>query len=171
MAGKKGRSGVKVIPDDVKELIGYRKDRMHNDRPSVIQKAFPVEELTGHAREFFDKHFRSMYESGILSDTDAAAFCLLCRVYEQMRIAEDCVAVEGQTVETKRGPQTTAAARNFMQLSGLYVQLLREFGMTPVSRGSVQKMPEPIEVKQPKRGSRSGRKPNPGKGYAGANLA
>jgi phage terminase small subunit len=169
MAGKKGKSGRKTtIPDDVKEMIGYRKDRINKDRPAVVQFAFVREPLTEKAQQFFDAFFYPLYERGVLSDSDSPGFHFLCRVYAQYVEAEENLLAVGQNVLTDKGPRTSSALKNFILVSDLYTKLLREFGLTPASRsGVVAPAAATIDVTPKKK--KIG-KPSAGKGYAGKDM-
>lgn len=168
MAGRKGTSGRKTtIPDDVKERIGYRKDRINHDRPAVVQVAFVREPLTEIAQQFFDNFFPQLYERGVLSDSDSPGFHLLCRIYEQLVIAESNLISAGQVVFTDKGPRTNPALKNYTLLADLYTKLLREYGLTPASRsGVVAPAAATIDVTPKKKIG----KPSAGKGYAGKNM-
>lgn len=168
MAGKKGRSGRAIIPDDVKEALGYRKDRINKDRPAVVQVAFVREPLDAKAQQFFDAFFPQLYSNGVLSDSDAPGFHLLCRVYSLLADAEENLIASGQISYGDKGERTAPALKNYTTLSELYLKLLREYGLTPASRsGVVAPAAAAIDVTPQKR--RAG-KPAPGKGYAGKNL-
>lgn len=169
MAGKKGKSGRKTtIPDEVKEALGYRKDRINKDRPAVVQVAFVREPLTGKAQQFFDAFFAPLYERGVLSDSDSPGFHLLCRVYEQLAEAEENLLSAGQIVFTEKGPRTNPALKNYTLLADLYTKLLREYGLTPASRsGVVAPAAAMIDVTPKKK--KTG-KPSAGKGYAGKDM-
>lgn len=166
MAGKKGRSGRAIIPDDVKTAIGYRKDRINENRPAVVRVDFHRDALHETAQAFFDYHYSTLRDIGALSDTDAFAFNHLCRVFEQLCIAEDELNQSGQIITTMKGGSTSPALKNYLALSELYMKILREFGLTPVSRSSIMAgANRPIETTVAKT-----TKPKPGKGYAGKNL-
>lgn len=169
MAGKKGKSGRRTtIPDDVKEMLGYRKDRINHDRPAVVQVAFVREPLTEIAQQFYDAFFPQLYALGVLSDSDSPSFHLLCRSYEQYVIAERNLLAVGQVIYTEKGPRTSPEFKNYIQAADVYTKLLREFGLTPASRsGVVAPAAAMIDVTPKKK--KTG-KPSAGKGYAGKDM-
>lgn len=167
MAGKKGRSGRAIIPDDVKEALGYRRDRMNADRPALLQGAFIREPLTGKAAEFFEAYFPQLYKGGVLSDSDSPGFHLLCKIYAQFQEAESMLAESGQIAFTAKGERQHPAIKNYLQLSAVYLSLLREFGLTPASRSGVIAGKPALDVTPVKK---LGGKPSAGKGYAGKDL-
>lgn len=169
MAGRKGMSGRKTtIPDDVKERLGYRKDRINQSRPAVVQVAFVREPLTEIAQQFFDAFFPRLYALGVLSDSDSPSFHLLCRSYEQYVIAERNLLAVGQVVYTEKGPRISPEFKIYIQAADVYTKLLREHGLTPASRSGVvaPAASAAIDVTPKKKIG----KPSAGKGYAGKNM-
>jgi len=153
MAGVKGqRSGGhnrKSVRE--KQIKGERKDRMPANLPDRIAERCAQFEGLGDIGTAIWRHYEPMlYNNGTLSGADAIAFQLLCKGYEEWhKVAKKCDE-EGRwlSVETSKDPEAYSAikhsvapwARQEIQLRDQLMKACREFGITPVARGSVEKI-------------------------------
>ena len=99
----------------------------------------PPPDLTGAALNHWNENAPALATSGVLTQVDRTMFEMLCRAVAEWRDLE--AQITTFTIE-RRG----AAAKNPVctlrnQAQAVVIQLSKEFGLTPVSRGNVTVAP------------------------------
>jgi len=145
MAGKKGRSGAKPKPTAELERLGSWRAKNRKGEPARIDAELECPGwLESTAKLYWDAHYPMLYRSGVISAAEGAAFAMLCQRYadwwdahEQCRERGRDLPVKdskGRVIGAKRAPWDMRERDLFNQ----YVQLCREFGLTPCSRTGVR---------------------------------
>lgn len=144
MSGNK-HSGRKPKPTAELEALGSWRAKERTDEPARIDCDVECPEwLEGDAREYWDWHYPMLRANGTLSAPDCAAFAMLCQRWADWKEARDKCETEGRDIELldrdgkgtgnwKRAPWDMRERDLYNQ----YVQLSREYGLTPVSRTGV----------------------------------
>ncbi len=148
MAGVKGRSGGhnKLTLNEM-QVRGERKSRLPKNPPDQIgDRIAKIEGLGEIGQKMFEYYEPMLYNNGTIDTTDAIAFHLLCKTYQDwynaaQEIIEkgryyDVFDKDGVLVEKKIGPWV----KDEQQLAKQLKDLCREFGLTPVSRSNVEKI-------------------------------
>lgn len=148
MSGIKGRSGGhnKTTLRD-KQIKGERKSRMCQNPPALVgDRISEIEGLGAIGKKIFS-HFEPMlFNNGTIDTTDAISFHLLCKRYEDWyAVSRQCEEKgrllpiknkDGQVIDLKLAPWAKLEMVYFDQLKNM----CREFGLTPVSRSSVERI-------------------------------
>lgn len=141
-------AGAPRKPTALKVLEGTnRKDRANPDEPSPEIEAIPCPEyLPALAAEEWNRIVPELVELGLLSKIDKLGLEGYCFNYHRWRQAEEIIEEMGLTMETPQGlemqrPEVSIGVQARKQM----LEFLREFGLTPASRGKVKATP-----KQPK---------------------
>jgi len=152
MSGVKGKSGRKKKTDAEKLILGAKKDRIAGDNcPAVISDGTIVFKWqTELGLQIIDLFEPMLHNNGTLSTADSVMFNLLAdcysRWYEARQkcdtqgryIAKQGITKEGDVViiDTVIAPWAKLEAQYLDQLT----KQCREFGLSPVSRASVEKI-------------------------------
>lgn len=123
---------------------GSRWAKNRNNEPARIETdATPPDWLEGDALDYWTANVGCLINSGILSEPEKPAFAMLCQRWgdwrESRRMCEtrgrdvELLDNNGQVIGAKRAPWDVRERDQYAQ----YVQLCREFGMTPASRSGV----------------------------------
>jgi len=109
----------------------------------------PPRWLSGDGKRQFRTLARKLYEAGVLTALDGPALALLADAVAMYKLASQQVAVEGITVPGKGGrPVTNPAQRAVVAHRQFILTCLKEFALTPGSRGKVEKAPEPPSAEE-----------------------
>ncbi len=139
MAGKKGRSGRPRKPDDYKERIGdHHKSRRNENRPDKIMEHPRVfGELSDEARQLWEWWEPMLYNNGTLSATDAIALTVLCETAARWyKYHQQCLEHGELDERGKIADRAKLEQRYRNELDGL----LREFGLNPQARSTIEKI-------------------------------
>jgi P27 family predicted phage terminase small subunit len=110
----------------------------------VAKLPVPPMKLEKAARAYWDSIGKTLVKAGKLQDTDLHALALLAGSLADVDTARAAVASEGYTVESARGSaKGNPAARQLTMAKAASIQLLQQFGMTPVSRDRAPKHTPP----------------------------
>jgi P27 family predicted phage terminase small subunit len=100
----------------------------------VAKLPAPPMKLEKTARAYWDSIGKTLVKAGKLQDTDLHALALLAGSLADVDTARAAVAEQGYTVESARGSaKGNPAARQLTMAKSAAIQLLQQFGMTPVS--------------------------------------
>jgi P27 family predicted phage terminase small subunit len=108
----------------------------------------PPMKLGKTARPYWDSIGKMLVKAGNLQDSDLHALALLARCFADVDAAGAAVDAEGYTVASARGSaKGNPAARQLTMAKAAAIQLLQQFGMTPVSRNRAPKhSPEGLDA-------------------------
>jgi len=148
MSGTKGRSGGhnrKTLRE--KQLLGVKKDRLNDNAPDYLPaRVDKIEGLGNVGNIIWNRYEPMLHNNGTLSEADGMAFFGLCRKWEQWYEQDQELKKKGKylPVKDKDGNVTGATVAPWAKLEVDYFnqlqQCLRMFGLTPVDRGSVEKI-------------------------------
>lgn len=148
MSGTKGKSGRKKKTDAEKMILGVKKDRIGSVLvPSRIEERVVAFNWLGEVGKTIFNHFEPMlHNNGTLSAGDAIMFNLLCERFQSwFKAWTECnergkyIPIKdkiGNTVDVKIAPWAKMETVYYDQLC----RACREFGLTPISRSSVEKI-------------------------------
>jgi len=132
--------GRRPTPSNLKIIRGtWRRDRARVDEPQPAPELLPCPEfLSPKAKEEWNRLGPELFELGLLTKLDRAAFSVYCQAFANWHEASEKLESEGAVRTTKRGdmvksPWVTIERHAFEEL----LLIAREFGMTPSSRGRV----------------------------------
>jgi len=91
-----------------------------------------------YARQFWNHQGRAIFNVGLLTDVDLPAWQLLCESYQRMRTAQDKLGDRTMMEITPSGSKKHPLLAIIHQEYGLMAGMMKEFGMTPVSRERVR---------------------------------
>ena len=141
MAGVKGKSGGhNRKPTRHKQLVGEQhKARTQTNEPDRVEgKVMPMATLDDYAQRIFDYYGPMLENNGTMSRTDAFAFTMLCKKASDWLALVQNVERQKLTVMNDKGDEKIAPLIKLeMQVFDQLVKVMREFGLTPVSRASV----------------------------------
>lgn len=128
-------------PTALKKLQGNPGHRpLNNKEPQPDNtRPRPPRHLTKEARKCWDALSRRLHECGLLTSIDGMGLELLCENYATWRDAKDLVDVEGYFCRSDAGnlyQHPAVGAMNTAQKN--LVALMKEFGLTPSSRGTIK---------------------------------
>lgn len=139
----------KAKPQALKKLQGtYRKDR-DGGADSALNKTKPrcPAWLSKDAKAQWKKISKDLYEAGLLRNVDGDALAAYCNAYALWKEATLVVQEKGILIKGKKGiPYQNPALGVANIQSREMVKLLKEFGMTPVSRARL--VPDKPEEKE-----------------------
>lgn len=154
MPGIKGRSGGHNRKTNrEKQILGAKKERISFNAPAHINA--PMLEFEGlgeHGKKLWQLYAAMLKGNGTLSATDSAALHQLCNAAEQWHKADEEVKKLGrnESLFDKSGKvigtRPSGLHKIERDLHTSYIQLLREFGLTPLHRDDIKKLSadEPI---------------------------
>lgn len=121
------------------------------DQGEVFEKLpEPPEELKKEGKKAWATIGKKLVRSGQLTDVCIEAFIELCKTYDDEKVENDTIEIQGSTYEVegeyRKHPSVGIRERILQRRSNL----MKEFGLTPVSRLRVP------AAKQPKDGNTSG---------------
>ncbi len=133
--------GRKPKPTAVKVLEGNPgKRQLNQNELQIAQKKPPVcpDWLEEEAKVEWKRLAKNLFELGILTDLDVAAFASYCQAYARWKEAEEFITQHGSIVKTKTGywqqvPQVSIAHAN----QKIMMQAAAEFGLTPSARARI----------------------------------
>ena len=142
MSGRKGRSGVRALPTELKILRGTdRPDRRpaNTPEPEILSLApEPPVALDRWARAEWDRIAPELVRLHLLSHLDLGALVGYCQAFGDAIAARKHIARNGRYVRTKSGGFTLSpAVRDAYRAAELMRGYLIEFGMSPSSRARV----------------------------------
>jgi P27 family predicted phage terminase small subunit len=113
---------------------GKRPINAHEPKPPLEILPVPAE-LSGRAKEEWERMAQPLAQLGLLSSIDGAAFAAYCTLAARWRDAEDALKKTGPVVKSPSGypmlsPYYTIANQSLSQMRAY----LTEFGMTPSAR-------------------------------------
>lgn len=160
MAGRKGRSGRKRLPDSVKKARGTRvrkSSRAAEPEPAVAFPVTPIDKITPptwlDAEGLAEWHrVLPMLESaGVLSDADLVAVGHYCAAHSLAVFATKTYQAEGVMRPAKKGrvPRHHPMVKVAQDARAQVRQLARELGLTPSSRSAVKPFDPPVPRAQP----------------------
>ncbi len=152
MSGTKGKSGRKKTPLAILKKRGSRLDRRKKEVDILTDFFIEPSEMSEGMKSFYDTYLPLLQRTGIISATDSIAFESMARNYARIKALNEKLGDTGETdnlfvtEETKNDTVTrvSAAAKLVKDYEVLLWSQLREFGLTPSSRGNVTK----IEIKR-----------------------
>ena len=105
--------------------------------------------LPNYGRDLWEQLAPILYETGLLTEADLAAFELCCMAYARALEARDVVKKEGlfslgAAGQTVRHPATDLETKYI----GLFRQYASQFGLLPASRGGID-IPPPADADDP----------------------
>ena len=130
--------GRKPKPTAIKVLEGNPgKRQLNTNEPRLSQKKPPAcpNWLEDEAKAEWKRLAKNLFELGLLTDLDVAAFASYCQAYARWKEAEEFITQHGSIVKTKTGywqqiPQVSIAHSN----QKIMMQAAAEFGLTPSAR-------------------------------------
>lgn len=142
MAGKKGRSGRKPKPTQLKLLHGtFRPDRANPNepRPEIAPPPVPAW-LTGEARRLWEEIVPELVALGILSRIDGPSLACYCSAVADLARARRVIQLhgKGQDVLQKWLAIQATAMRQVREFAS-------EFGLTPSARTRVSGAPPTLQ--------------------------
>lgn len=152
MSGVKGKSGRKKTPLAILKKRGSRLDRRTKEVEVLPEIFIAPTEMSAGMKSFYDTYLPLLQKTGIVSVTDSIAFESMARNYARIQALNEKLGDTSETdklfvtEETKNDTVTrvSAIAKLAKDYEVLLWSQLREFGLTPSSRGNVTK----IEIKR-----------------------
>ena len=148
MSGTKGKSGRKKTPLAILKKRGSRLDRRTKEVEVLPDIFIAPTEMSVGMKSFYDTYLPLLQKTGIVSVTDSIAFESMARNYARIQALNKKLGDTSETEnlfvkeETKNDTVTrvSAVARLVKDYEVLLWSQLREFGLTPSSRGNVTKI-------------------------------
>ncbi len=140
--------GRKRTPTALKKLKGNPGNRPLNEKEPAPETGIPAppQGLDGLALEEWERMSCALYNLGLMTPVDMAAFAGYCQHYARWREAEEKIKTEGATIKTTGGNLIQSPWVGIANTSSkLMLKFLSEFGMTPSSRAKVVANPEQEE--------------------------
>jgi P27 family predicted phage terminase small subunit len=128
------------IPAAIKRARGEPEHHIHPEPQYKLGLPQAPAWLDERARGYWQEMGTMLQSQGVVSVVDTAAFCVLCDLWSEYRMAREALAKSGAVTPGQAGVPRVAA--EYMVLSKArqdFVRVLRDFGMTPASRSSVGK--------------------------------
>lgn len=131
------------LPTWLKELRGTLQPGEANDEPrpeGALYVPPPTEIRTRPvACEYWQTHLPLLVKNRMITEVDMAQFALLCLAFEDFIEADEELRTHGKTQRTENGFLVQSPYVAFRdQAWKRYVDLCKEFGMTPSSRSRVK---------------------------------
>ncbi len=136
--------GRKVTPTAIKKLKGNPGRRPLNDKEPQPERIIPEppKGMSDLALEEWDRMSTALYDLGLLTAVDMAAFAGYCQYYARWQEAEERIKAKGATIETASGNLIQSPWVGIANTSSkMMLKFLAEFGMTPSSRAKVVAIP------------------------------
>jgi len=152
MSGVKGKSGRKKKTDAEKLILGAKKDRIAGDScPAVVDQPTIIFNWQTEIGRAIISHFEPMlFNNGTLSAADSVMFNLLADCYNRWYEARLKCDTDGRYIDKKAVIKeggiiiVDTVIAPWAKLEAQYLDQLtkqcREFGLSPVSRSSVEKI-------------------------------
>ncbi len=148
MPGIKGRSGghnKKTLRE--RQLLGVKKSRRCDTAPDYLPARIDkIEGLGEIGTTIWNRYEPMLHNNGTLSESDGMAFFGLCKKWEMWYTVNQEVDVKGKylPVKDKEGNVIGAMVAPWAKLEVEYFSQLqvsmRQFGLTPVDRGNVERI-------------------------------
>ena len=135
--------GRKPTPTHLKLLQGtFRPDRAQSNEPQPAAELPPAPDyLNAVASREWDRLAPQLYAAGLLTSFDLMALEALCKAYARWRKAEEQVDVEGEVIQSPRGPVRNPWVLIQSKAYEQMTKMLIEFGFTPSARSRVTAIP------------------------------
>lgn len=139
----RAKPGPKPKPAEIRELEGNPGKRAIKRGPTAAAASLtPPDHLTPTAAKFWKKYSPTLSQLGLLTVVDVEAFAALCEAWAFMVVAKKSMRIRGtgdaEVVTTDRAhgaeKRKHPAFTIYKQAEASYLNLAREFGMTPSSR-------------------------------------
>ena len=148
MSGVKGKSGRKKLPLALLKKRGSRLDRRNEEVATIGDVFIAPKEMSDGMKAFYDTYLPILQKLGMISVTDSPAFERMARNYARIRALDKLLGNEDSTrnllvyevTRTGKTEKPSAAAKLLKDYEILFFSQLREFGLTPSSRGSITKI-------------------------------
>jgi P27 family predicted phage terminase small subunit len=136
-------AGRPPVPTWLKELRGTLQpaDAAGEPQPDSALYFPPPAELANRpiAKEYWEVHLPLLVKNRMITEVDMAQFALLCLAFEDLIEAEQDLRTNGKTIRTENGylvqsPYVSMRAQRWKE----YVELCREFGLTPSARTRIK---------------------------------
>jgi P27 family predicted phage terminase small subunit len=136
-------AGRPPVPTWLKELRGTLQpaDQAGEPQPDSSLYVPPPTELANRpiAKEYWEVHLPLLVKNRMITEVDMAQFALLCLAFEDLIEAEQDLRTNGKTIRTENGylvqsPYVSMRAQRWKE----YVELCREFGLTPSARTRIK---------------------------------
>jgi len=156
MAGVKGQSsgGHNKKTQREKELLGVDPRRLENNSPDFVAgKVVAFDGLGDVGKAIFGLYEPMLHNNGTLSPTDSLAFHILCERYQEWYEYATRCHKDGRMLPIKNDAGRIISlsiapwAKIETQLLDQLIKLCREFGLTPLSRSSVDKVQRGLDIK------------------------
>nr|DAU65378.1 MAG TPA: terminase small subunit [Caudoviricetes sp.] len=132
--------GRKPKPTAMKVLEGNPGKRPLNFAEPHPEKKLPdcPEWLEDEAKAEWERLAVPLYNLGLLTELDMAAFASYCQAYARWKEAEEFISQHGSIVKTKTGywqqvPQVSISRAN----QAMMIKAAAEFGLTPSARSRI----------------------------------
>lgn len=144
-----GKRGPAKKPTQLRVLEGNRGHQKKNKKEPSPDPKIPTcpKQLGRSAKAEWRRVAPAMYKLGLLTQVDRAAMAAYCDAYGRWIDAQTEIKEHGTIIESQNGFPIQSPYLNVA--SGAWKQMLaalREFGMTPASRASIEADPvDPME--------------------------
>jgi P27 family predicted phage terminase small subunit len=137
------QAGRPALPTWLKELRGTLQtgERADEPRPDDALYIPPPRQLANRpvAQEYWQVHLPLLVRYRMITEVDMAQFALLCLAFEDLVEAEEDLRTNGKVIKTENGylvqsPYVSMRSQRWKE----YVELCREFGLTPSARTRVK---------------------------------
>ncbi len=144
MPGVKGKSGGhNRKPTRHKQLVGEKhKARTQTKEPDRVEgNVLPMASLDEYGQRIFDYYGPMLENNGTMSRADAFAFTMLCKkAADWMSLVQNIDRRKLTFMNNKGDEKIAPLIKLEMQTYDQLTKMMREFGLTPVSRASVVKI-------------------------------
>lgn len=154
MAGRKGRSGRKPVPDSVKRQRGTRVRKRAKAEPSaaVVFPVTPIDKITApswldaEGLAEWNRVLPMLDRAGVLSDADLVQLGHYCAAHSLAVFATKTYQTEGVMRPAKKGrvPRHHPMVKVGQDARAQVRVLARELGLTPASRSAVKPYDPPV---------------------------
>lgn len=138
-------------PTTLKLITGTAQPcRMNPNEPQFdVAIPKPPHHLSKEARKEWDRMAPVLFDMGLISECDRAAFAMYCQSWGRHVKAEYMIRIHGPVITTKDGLQKVSPWVRISHEASIAAQrLLIEFGLTPAARSRV--VAKKKETKDPK---------------------
>lgn len=148
MSGIKGKSGRKKTPLAVLKKRGARLDRRKKEVETLPDLFIAPAVMSANMKAFYDTYLPILQKTGIVSGTDSIAFESMARNYARIQALNKALGNPDETeklftfetTKTDTVQRISVVAKLTKEYEVLLWSQLREFGLTPSSRGNVSKI-------------------------------
>ena len=128
----------------------YRKDR-HGNRvelpPLTSLPSVSSTTLSDRAQEYYQQFGEVLVNQGILTDMDLIALEVLADRYATYKLSQEHLNEYGHVFNGKQSPYVSIQREAYKEV----ISIMRDFGMTPVSRTRIKKTDTKIDEDDPLR--------------------